>query len=121
MVSSHSPNVSRRSSPRGFVGEGVIGNLNTRSVPATPLGTVPNGTSTGVGSKSGTPALPMGQEQSPFVGLGGGGVEINNLSNLNNRFSGASFEAPSGYGLQHGMEDRVRMIRVLLILADCVS
>lgn len=103
MVGGHSPVVSRRSSPRGLVGEGVMGNFNTRSVPATPLGTVPNGvTSNGIGSKSGTPALPIGQDQgmSPFVGLGGG-------SEINNRYSGSNFDSPGGYGLQQGLDDRV--------------
>jgi len=102
MVGGPSPVVSRRSSPRGFVGEGVMSNYNTRSVPATPLGTVPNGgNSGGIGSKSGTPALPMGQDQgmSPFTGLGG-------ANEINNRYSG-SFDGPGGYSLQQGRDDRV--------------
>ncbi|CCA66738.1 related to Drosophila pumilio protein and Mpt5p protein [Serendipita indica DSM 11827] len=96
---SHSPVPSRRSSPRAFGSEGVIGG---RSVPVTPLNTAPlvssNSGSQGIGSKSGTPALPMGQDQSP-IGFNGMAA-----SNFNQRYSG-NFEATGGYGLQ-SIDDR---------------
>ncbi|CAG8548932.1 7078_t:CDS:2, partial [Acaulospora colombiana] len=98
MVQSHSPVASRRSSPRGFVGEGVMSNINTRSVPATPLGTVAHN----VGSKPSAQGLQMGQDQAginSYVGLGVSGE-------MNNRYSGSNFDSPSGYGLQHGIDDR---------------
>jgi hypothetical protein len=107
MVQSHSPVTSRRSSPRGFVGEGVMSNLNTRSVPATPLGAVAHNAGTtaapGIGPKPAAQGLQMGQDQAginPYVGLGVSGE-------LNNRYSGSNFDSPGGYGLQHGIDDRV--------------
>jgi hypothetical protein len=112
MTQSHSPVVSRRSSPRGFVGEGVVGNPNARSVPATPLGTITHNSTSGSSahaSKSGTPALPMSQDSSgigQFVGMGGG-------SDIGNRYSG-SFDSPGGYGLQQGLDDRVSAGELLL-------
>lgn len=106
MVQSHSPVASRRSSPRGFVGEGVMSNINTRSVPATPLGAVAHNVGStatqGIGSKPSAQGLQMGQDQAginSYVGLGVSGE-------MNNRYSGSNFDNPSGYGLQHGIDDR---------------
>lgn len=104
MTGSHSPVPSRRSSPRGFVGEGVLGNPNTRSVPATPLGNISHNAANGGSahaSKSGTPVIPMSQEgMGQFGGMGGGGG-----SDIGNRYSG-NFDNTGGYGLQQGLDDR---------------
>ncbi|KAG8761205.1 hypothetical protein FRC14_006254 [Serendipita sp. 396] len=100
-MQSHSPVPSRRSSPRGLVSEGVLNNLNTRSVPATPLGAVSlssggvNG-SQGIGQKSLTPVLPIGQDQVNIGQFGGMGAP-------GDRYSG-NFDA-GGYGLQHSIDD----------------
>ncbi|KAG8801611.1 hypothetical protein FRC17_006603, partial [Serendipita sp. 399] len=101
-IQSHSPVPSRRSSPRGLVSEGVLNNMNTRSVPATPLGAVPlNSTamnsSQGIGQKPLTPVLPIGQEQ-------GGIGQYGSMGAPGDRYSG-NFDA-GGYGLQHPIDER---------------
>jgi len=113
MTQSHSPVASRRSSPRGFVGEGVLGNPNARSVPATPLGSITHNSNSGSSahaSKSGTPALPMPQDSGSigqYGGMGGG-------SDIGNRFSG-NFDSPGGYVLQQALDDRVSVGRIPLV------
>lgn len=111
LVQSHSPIVSRHSSPRGFVGDNVLSSLNSRSVPPTPLNAAPHssGGQGSMGSKSSTPAVPNGQEQlnlGQYSGLG----TPNEMSNSPMQRLGSQYDNSNGYGLSHGMDNQVNSL-----------